>query len=368
MNSRSSIFIYSTILFCSFFSINSLPINPVYIIGFIMLACVAGVSCLRGKLNKFSLVVILFSLLILISQIIGIISESNVNIYPNGVNYLTPILFFYSMIICIGISEYANRISHTVRVKIYKKMYALLSIFLLIELISRILISDLSKGFLYAFKSSLFYFDSNFTGLVIITFFSLFLYLKNNLDLKLKYSKVVLILFSVLTFSRAVYVTLFAMLYAFRKPAHIKGRSLVVILSTILVFTYMIVRYVVDKSSFSNIDGSFNSKFYIVNRAIDFYSTQPLSVHLFGIGLGNTEQLLGIFAHNIFVTMIIELGFVGSLLFLFFIYYSIKVSNGYALYLWVPTFICGISLFSAYSPFLFVANAIICAEEKIKRI
>lgn len=86
----------------------------------------------------------------------------------------------------------------------------------------------------------------------------------------------------------------------------------------------MSISYLFENSNYSNIDGSFNSKFYIISQAFEFYTTQSLMTHMFGVGLGNTEQLLGIFAHNIYVTLVLEFGFIGSFLFITFIFIALK--------------------------------------------
>ena len=111
-------------------------------------------------------------------------------------------------------------------------------------------------------------------------------------------------------------------------------------------------------------DGRFNSKFDMISQAFEFYTTQSLMTHMFGVGLGNTEQLLGIFAHNIYVTLVLEFGFIGSFLFITFIFYSLKKTNFNSLYIWLPVCISGISLFGAYSPFLFILNAVIYNETR----
>lgn len=90
-------------------------------------------------------------------------------------------------------------------------------------------------------------------------------------------------------------------------------------------------------------------------------------MHWFGIGMGNTSQFIGIFAHNIFVTMILEMGIVGTVLFLLYVFYTLKLSNGYALFIWVPIFVGGISLFSAFSPFAFIICALICCENMVDK-
>lgn len=77
----------------------------------------------------------------------------------------------------------------------------------------------------------------------------------------------------------------------------------------------MCILYLFDDVNFLNIDGSFNSKFYIVNKAMELYEQLPHFSIMFGLGLGNFDKFTEIFAHNIFVTMFMEMGIVGTLLF-----------------------------------------------------
>ena len=63
-----------------------------------------------------------------------------------------------------------------------------------------------------------------------------------------------------------------------------------------------------------------------------------------GIGFGNTVHYLGIAAHNIFLTYLIESGIVGFVLFLITNLMFIKGSNRKSLYLTIPLFISGMSL------------------------
>ncbi|HFV8474734.1 TPA: O102 family O-antigen polymerase, partial [Escherichia coli] len=149
-----------------------------------------------------------------------------------------------------------------------------------------------------------------------------------------KYTRYITYILLFLTMSRAAMVTLLAMLYVLNNKAKIGKRSALVFLFVICVFIYMSISYLFENSNYSNIDGSFNSKFYIISQAFEFYTTQSLMTHMFGVGLGNTEQLLGIFAHNIYVTLVLEFGFIGSFLFITFIFYSLKKTNFNSLYIW----------------------------------
>ncbi|MDA3075952.1 hypothetical protein OFO12_01030 [Campylobacter sp. JMF_04 NA10] len=113
--------------------------------------------------------------------------------------------------------------------------------------------------------------------------------------------------------------------------------------------------------SFVDFDGSLNYKFIIINNALDIYANMPIYKKVFGIGLGNFEFYADIFAHNIFITFLLEFGIVNSVLLIIYFFILYKKSNGYVVYILTPTIIIGFSLFSAYSVSLFIfSNLITC--------
>ncbi|HCB3268873.1 TPA: O-antigen ligase family protein, partial [Citrobacter amalonaticus] len=319
-------------------------------------------SCL--KINKFTLVTMLCCIAFLASQILGIRLVAN---YPEGPNYLTPLLFVYSILISTVVIETIQPIKYIHRLAIYKKVYNVAVFFLVIELISRILNYNSNKDGFYALKYSVLYFDSNFTGLVILALCSFLLYLKYVKLYDLKQQRRILYVLLIATFSRAAIVAMIVTRIGLANPKKVKSRSYIMLACAAVIFSMMAVEYIYQSESFSDIDGSFNSKFYIINQALALYDKLPFMVHLFGIGLGNTSQFLGIFAHNMYVTLILEMGWFGTTLFVLYIIYTLRISNGYAMYIWLPVFISGISLFSAYSPFIFIIVSLIsCENMKVK--
>ncbi|MCV4698148.1 hypothetical protein OFB92_34060, partial [Escherichia coli] len=75
------------------------------------------------------------------------------------------------------------------RIKCYKNFLMFFVMFMFLELITRVIIGNLSEGILYAFKKSLFYFDSNFTALIDISILGFLLFLKNNKIYNFKYTR-----------------------------------------------------------------------------------------------------------------------------------------------------------------------------------
>ncbi|AXH63518.1 O-antigen ligase family protein [Providencia huaxiensis] len=312
-------------------------------------------------MNRITSVYILFSTLFLTFQFIGLYSENNHNL--DSKNILSPLLFYFSWLISIFIPKFLPNTKREERKITYKKSINLAIIFLFIELLTRLTLYNPSRGFIYALKSSYFYFDSNFSGLIIASLISFSLYLKLRLGLKLTHQLIALTVLLFLTFSRGAILTTFIVYITFYSIKYFKIRAYITLFATVVFFCYMTYQYLFLDMNFQSIDGSFNSKFYIFKLAYDLFPELSLNNKLFGIGLGNTELYLGFFAHNIFVTFFLEFGILGSFLFLLFVTYTIIKSNSFTLFIWLPTLIGGVSLFGAYSPYIFILATIILSEE-----
>jgi len=306
-------------LLCAFLSVNRFIFNPIYVVYFFILIFITMVILISGKINSFSLLTIFFALLFFLFQIWGIYFTSETVTYVGGVNILSPLLMIYSMLISIGVSESISKLKETDRIKIYKNTFTIAIIFFFIEFITRLLIRDKNKEFIYKFKDSLFYFDSNFTGLVIMSMIFLITYVNIRFNYKSKLNKFIFFIFGILTFSRAVIITMLIGNYIFKNKEKYKRRSIYICFSGLTLFLFLVKFYIFDGVNYKLIDNSFNSKFYIIEKTINFYSHQSVGTKLFGIGLGNSEKIIGIFAHNMFTTFFFEMGVIGSF-FLFFIF------------------------------------------------
>lgn len=361
---RSNIYMAICIVFFSYFSLNFFGVNPAY---FFMLAFVSITSMaimVSRKVSYVSLIIIIFSLLMAITQYIGI-SHAPENLKVDRTsNYLSAIIFILSILYSICFYEFFKRIPLAHRYRIYRGCGYIFILYLSLELFIRIAIGNSSIGLLYGFKKSLFYFDSNFTGLVIMSFLMFFLYMKNVGMEKTKVIIFLLMILLVLTVSRAAILATIICLFVFINHKSFRLKAFISLMFYLVVFFTMCILYLFDDVNFLNIDGSFNSKFYIVNKAMELYEQLPHFSIMFGLGLGNFDKFTEIFAHNIFVTMFMEMGIVGTLLFLLFIAFSIRISRGAASYIWLPTFVCGVSLFGVYSPYLFLINTAILLESK----
>ncbi|MFY3768925.1 hypothetical protein AHYW_004190 [Providencia manganoxydans] len=362
---KNAIFRNSDYLFlvicCSFISFNSLPINLTYILGFILICFGILTLILKLKVNKLTCIYFIFSTIFILSQFTGLFIANS--LYSNEINYLSPLLFYFSWLISIFIPNIIPNTLPYDRKKIYLRAINVSLVFLCIETLTRILLYDSSKGFIYAFKSSYFYFDTNFSGIVIVSLISFSIYIRKRLNVNINKQILFLSILLLLTFSRSAIIAGIISLVVFYRLDKFRFKAYLILLSTLAIFSYMLYQYLYLDVNFRDLDGSFNSKFYIFSIAENLYSSLPYTLKFFGIGMGNTEFYLKIFAHNIYVTFFLEFGIIGSFLFILFVVYSLIISKSFSIILWLPIFICGISLFSAYSPYIFIINAIIISEE-----
>lgn len=345
-------------LFCAFFSVNSSPVNPVYPIGALIILISILSDIYQGKINKKIFPFILFFLTLLSLQSLAFINNKF-----GEKTMLSILLFLYTILLALPTFSFATKLNSENRKKIYKVAYDLLIIFLFIELVVRILNSGLSINSFYDMKKGFFYLDSNFTGLVIMNFLFFLKFLEQS-DLKIKLGSRYFILwvFLIFTFSRSAIISALFLTFFYRRSTNIKTRSILIISISLIAPVILLLIYLAGQS-FTEIDGSFNSKFYIFSESIDLYSSYFTNENkIFGIGLGNLKPILGIFAHNITVTFILEFGLLGTFTIFIFFYYVLKKTKWKAAIIITPNLMSGFSLFSAYTPFLFILLALIIVE------
>ncbi len=165
MKGFSSSLCFLLILFCSFFSVNSLPVNPVYCLGFPLI--LFSFLFFKSTIDKFQLGFYCYFLISCMFFAIGSYYFSNID---SKINYLSTILYLYCILmgaqtVATGVNIGINR-----RVYIYKFIFNLLIIFMILEFFLRVVNSSHTGSF-YDYKWSLLYFDSNFVSFIILFFF-----------------------------------------------------------------------------------------------------------------------------------------------------------------------------------------------------
>lgn len=210
--------------------------------------------------------------------------------------------------------------------------------------------------------NSFMYMDSNFVGLQAICVLSFMCWL---CFYGLRLNKIVffaLCLSVFLTFSRSAIVAgIFVVLMTFLYKRKI---SIVLLNAIFAIFSFFIgiaVFYI-----FAN-DVSFLSKFHIFSVAKGYLYRSDVITLLFGVGIGNAKEYLGIGAHNLFVTFFIETGLIGLAIFLaLVIYWFCKLKRGWLLLVF-PTLLASMSLGTTALPYLFttVAVALLMKRDQI---
>ncbi|PMO99174.1 hypothetical protein BCS96_10260 [Vibrio breoganii] len=205
--------------------------------------------------------------------------------------------------------------------------------------------------YLYKYNSLMFG-SSNTTALVALSNFFLLLFISDRTNKNYFLLKIVLLAVLFFTFSRAAIasaIIALLLLYSFRI-----GFIAVALGSVFALNIGMLVYHTTE-------DLSLKSKFHIITEVLSYYQNNfSLELLLTGVGLSRSPELIGISAHNIFISYGFELGLVGIGLLLFLILTSIRLSRLHAVYLWYPILISGLSYFIyAGAPFFFVPLALI---------
>ncbi|MHA6612411.1 O-antigen ligase family protein [Photobacterium damselae] len=353
-----------------FLSFNFVGFNPVYIYMVFLMALNLLFFFEEGnyRIKKYTLIMMLIAILLLVIQMLGVSFNKKEIMYYGNTNFITILIFIISILYSLFCIEFYFKNKQMIDLKIlYSNLSKFLFTFFLIELLTRILNGNPSLGIIYGFKDSFLFFDSNFTSLVLLSFFNYYQYLHNKRRYNGRLIRFSLFVFICLTFSRAAIFTVILSYLIFYKDKNAIWKAYICLCLYLIVFFILSYLYVFDSFSFLNIDGSFNSKFYIVDVAIFIYEKLNFWSLLFGIGLGNFSNYTNIFAHNIFVTIIIEFGLIGFSLFVIVIFYTCKITKNGAIYIWLSVFICGLSLFGSYSPYVFITIALIYIEEVNER-
>jgi hypothetical protein len=113
-----------------------------------------------------------------------------------------------------------------------------------------------------------------------------------------------------------------------------------------------------------NGDGSFASKFEILSAFSTYVDASEWSALLLGVGAGQAFSVLGIGAHNILVTYVVELGLVSSLL-LLFAWIAITARSRATVPLVVAMLVNGFSLTTMAVPYLY-ASAFLARELEVR--
>jgi hypothetical protein len=209
----------------------------------------------------------------------------------------------------------------------------------------------------YRYKQSLLFGDSNSVGIALLCLIGIMLAFREQFRRRHLLFAYLLLL---ATFSRAsiIAAVLQFLFYKFwRWRRWILGA---IVVSSPFILLRLLSWYIdVGDQASEQIDLSFVSKLFILQNMIDIYSRADIVQRLFGIGSGNTEYLAGIAAHNILVAFVLELGFVGSIAFLIYMWLLGRGSPRAAFLLVLPLFVNGFSLFLTTIPYFYLTLGVL---------
>ncbi len=342
--------------------INLLPLSPVYI-----LLLASFVLFLYNGINKDdfrnNLLLLIFFIFYFFIQLI---MSAKISVFFN-----TFLMFFTFSILYSSLCQYNSGSIKNIAYKFVVFSAIILGLETLYRFSFPIYLNDIYLNglelYLYPFKrNSPMFVDSNYTCIVAINSLMLFNFgiisIKDN---KILYLIIMLLL--ILTFSRAAIIgyILTSTIFFFLDFEKNKVKSSI----TVIVFLIAIIGFIVYGesinlfSSFS--DGSFLSKFKLLNMMYNNFKELDVSFLLFSSGLGNSGYILeGMGAHNILVLLYTEYGVVFSIFLFSFIIFTTVKTKGKALSFWVMMFIIGMSL-GFFLSFVLVPMAFLMAYKYV---
>ncbi|HBC6021908.1 TPA: hypothetical protein KEW63_002429 [Proteus mirabilis] len=216
--------------------------------------------------------------------------------------------------------------------------------------------------YFYRFKdNSLMFEDSNFVGATLVVAYGALRYLHFQFKQKCMILYILLYLATFITFSRASIISLVALeFFCLFWRLNKFNKIIVIVIVIAIVILYLSLNILFE-------DGSFRSKFYIIDLFIKNFPTLPLQNKLLGIGLGNSFEKIGIGAHTVIIVYCFELGIIGTLFQLLIILLMVFASRGTVLFLLVPYYINSFSLTAIAIPILFLFSGLVTViSSKVK--
>ena len=357
--------LFFTILFSGFYLTRVLSLSPVYITFLIGTLVIVGYAIF----NYHSIYISKASVLYFAYIIYIIVTQSFLD--PNFSTLINVIFSLLYFIIMLNIAYYSKT---EILVK-YSKYFIWFTILLLVveaawRLTHPIFVIEGTdkyyrnmEGMLfYAFKfSSIMFKDSNFVGTYGLVAFFYYYYLRKKKYVKSMMPLIILFILISLTLSRSAIITvLLTIVILYFLSIKIKLHH--IILGIVLIISVVFIALPQIET-----DGSFLSKFDILELTWRHLQECSLGQFLFGVGFGNTVEHIGIGAHNLLVTHLIESGIIGLLFFLIVNFSLINKTKRYSLYLTIPLFISGMSLAGHAISYYYACLALIYVIERNER-
>ena len=354
--------LFLLIVFSGFF-ITSLPLSPIYF-SFILSLLFFFISLFNIKNYNFGL-----SFYLAISFFIYL-SFSQLFLNPNTSTYVN---YTFSIVCYILSYLFLPRIDKNKIITI-SKYFINFSIPLLIyesfyRITNPIFFTDFeSKGkedliFYYYKVNSIMYEDSNYVAFFILSLLTFSYFLKHKTNINLTFQQLILFVLLLLTLSRSAIITfiIFIIFIRFRKKI-LKNKFIFLLLSFPVL---ILIAYFINEIRAS--DDSLGARFSIIELTVEYINKADFINILFGSGLGNSVDVIGIGGHNLFVTFIIETGFAGTLLFICFLLTTMIKSKLITGYVIIPIIINGFVFAPGAIPYVYVIIAIIQRIEILRQ-
>jgi len=341
--------------------ITKLPLSPVYIT-FILSFYISILFLFISKklnINSLAIFVIFYLFYVTLTQ------------FLLGGDLNTVILIIFSLVTCL-LALYIIPKLHSKYILKNSDIFINFSIFYLaLESIWRLThpvfyfnIDDPTqeKNLFYVYKiSSFMYQDSNFVGIFIVSLYFFALYMSKFTSKNYIWQRIGLLILAVATISRASIISIIFFQILFYSYYKIKNK----LLYSITIIFFLVISVVVFEIFLSK-DDSYESKFMIINLAIDYLEHHGYIHLLFGVGFGNAKYTIGIGSHNILVTYILESGLIGFLFVSYLWFMFAKKSNYMTIIIVLPFLMNGMSLAGHAIPYLYVIFTIILILERRK--
>lgn len=345
-------FTFALVVLSSSMYLTQIMVSPIYfmsIAAFFLVLLQSNSSNLQFRLSNF-IVSILFSSYFLISQYL----VTPINTVGN--------IFAFSLITILMAIHFEN-IDDKV-VKHIVKLFLILSLLLFacdavwrfvnpgydkIENLERL--GNLGLTYIVYKINSIMYIDSNIVGFHALILFMLSVVMKDVSGIR--YIRLLLFIAVACTLSRAAFISALLGVAYYLVDTSIKSRLFThIIYLSVALFSVFYFSF-----QFSTEDISLTSKFFLLNSAISVVSNafdNDLFDFFFGIGLGESVNLLGIGSHSLYVTLLVETGVVGFIVYMSYLFYLYSLSRKVK-YILFPVFVTSFSLGSLIAPYLIVA-------------
>lgn len=367
------------IVFCNFWLYKARPVIPLYYFYFISLI-ILFLSIFSKNIFRLSKCELLSIICSLYSFLTLVITNTE---WQYTVHMATAVSCF------VIVSLLIKNMKKQIVLKITDYMLALNLFYITCETYWRITHPLLSRdneiitenSTFYIFKTNSFMIsDSNSIALMTIIFLFLAFYLYKNVENSKKYIYFIVgyLLLTIFSFSRAVWIATFLTIILVFSIDFLKKHLFIyfkknkftakLFLFSIFVPSFVILSLVCIFSLLMN-DSSFLTKIDLAQNILHFFSKTSLYQIIFGIGssLDASNEIYGRYPHNIILTYLTWVGLLGTTLVYYLWWCIYKTSNKKSWIVFVPQIFAGISYTMPGLHLFYVALALICYFENIKK-